>query len=111
MFVVVNPKTWHTLDYKAFDTLGAARRSATCANKRVLARMERDRAKAKKNGLKFNKNSDTYPTYVAMSEEAHEEGHTLVETRNLMKPGKPVMIRKSQLGGCCDPGTERYWSM
>jgi hypothetical protein len=34
----------------------------------------------------------------------------MVETVNLMS-GKKVMIRESEKGGCCDPGTERYWTM
>lgn len=34
----------------------------------------------------------------------------MVETKNLMS-GKTTMIRKSDKGGCCDVGTERYWSM
>ena len=33
-----------------------------------------------------------------------------VEVRNLMS-GKMVKIAKSEEGGCCDPSTERYWSM
>jgi hypothetical protein len=33
-----------------------------------------------------------------------------VEVINLLS-GKPVKIRKSQEGGCCDPSTEKYWSM
>ena len=35
---------------------------------------------------------------------------TEVEVINLMS-GKPVKIRKSERGGCCDPSTELYWSM
>lgn len=35
----------------------------------------------------------------------------MVETTNLMNPGSKVMIRKSELGGCTDPGTERYHTM
>lgn len=35
-----------------------------------------------------------------------------VETTNILgKPGNVVMIRKSLLGTCCDPATERYHSM
>lgn len=32
----------------------------------------------------------------------------MVETTNLLNPGSKVMIRKSDLGGPCDPGTETY---
>jgi len=34
----------------------------------------------------------------------------MVETHNMMN-GKKCMIRKSRLGTCCDPATERYWTM
>jgi len=33
-----------------------------------------------------------------------------VEVINLMS-GKPCKIRRSEVGGPCDPSTERYWSM
>ena len=33
-----------------------------------------------------------------------------VEVRSVMN-GHPVTIRASQVGGPCDPSTERYWSM
>lgn len=33
-----------------------------------------------------------------------------VEVRNLMS-GKMVKIKKSDVGSCVDPSTERYWSM
>ena len=92
-FVVVNTKTWYVLGQ--FETLGAAKRSATCAMKRV----------------KRSKKEEWYD-YVAMSIEEFREGDTLVETRNLLNPDAgPIMIRRSQKGGCCDPGTETYWSM
>jgi hypothetical protein len=36
----------------------------------------------------------------------------LVETRNLLNPSAgPIMIRKSELGTCTDPGTETYHCM
>jgi hypothetical protein len=36
------------------------------------------------------------------------DGYT--STINLIS-GKEVRIKKSEKGGVCDPGTERYWSM
>ena len=51
-----------------------------------------------------------YPTAVIDSAEDFNKNEPLVESTNLMN-GAPIMIPKSQLGGCCDPGTERYWSM
>ncbi len=36
----------------------------------------------------------------------------MVATTNILGvKGNVVMIKKSQLGGCCDPGTERYHCM
>ena len=40
----------------------------------------------------------------------NNEINTMVEVINLMS-NKPVKIRKSELGGPCDPSTELYWSM
>lgn len=34
----------------------------------------------------------------------------MVAVKSLMN-GKDVQIRKSEVGGCCDPSTERYWTM
>ena len=35
-----------------------------------------------------------------------------VETRNLLNPeAGPIKISAADRGGCCDPGTETYWSM
>lgn len=49
--------------------------------------------------------------HVAMAyAEYNEKFNPMVETTNIMS-GKTCMIRKSELGGCTDPGTERYWSM
>ena len=40
----------------------------------------------------------------------YENVDKTVTVKNLMS-GKPVQIRASERGGCCDPSTERYWSM
>jgi hypothetical protein len=55
-------------------------------------------------------NAKRSTTYVVMSQEEFDAADELVESTNLIS-GKVFKIRKSQLGGCCDPGTERYWSM
>lgn len=34
----------------------------------------------------------------------------MITVKSLMN-NKDVQIRKSEVGGCCDPSTERYWSM
>lgn len=53
---------------------------------------------------------EKYPDAVVMSREEFNRTEPIVETKNLMT-GKTIMIRASEKGTCCDPGTERYWSM
>lgn len=86
MFVVVHQKSGHTVG-RPRETLGGARRSATCLNKRKGA-----------------------GTHVAMSLADFRAQDELVEVRNLMS-GNTVMLPKSQVGTCVDPSTERYWCM
>lgn len=52
-----------------------------------------------------------YPKAEVCSRE-HFDNHIdhMVETVNIMTGGK-CMIRASEKGGCCDPGTERYHCM
>ena len=39
-------------------------------------------------------------------------GKEQLKTRNMMNPeAGEVSIDRSDKGGCCDPGTETYWSM
>lgn len=45
---------------------------------------------------------DSYTNYCA--------NEPMVTVKSLMN-GKDVQIRKSEVGGCCDPSTERYWTM
>lgn len=45
---------------------------------------------------------ESYATY--------SENEPNVTVKSLMT-GADVVIRKTQLGGCCDPSTERYWTM
>lgn len=45
---------------------------------------------------------DTYDNMVAKE--------PMVTVKSLMT-GADVQIRKSEVGGCCDPSTERYWTM
>ena len=48
---------------------------------------------------------------LAMEREAYDVGfRKMVETTSLMT-GETVMIDVNSKGGCCDPGTETYWSM
>lgn len=40
----------------------------------------------------------------------YDAADVMVEVKNLQS-GKPALIRKSEVGTCCDPSTERYWQM
>ena len=93
-FLVYNLRNHHI--YKSgFSTLSAAKRSATCAHK--------------KNRKKLYQHLDEY--YQACDEMYfYKHIDKMVTVPNLMS-GKPVEIRESEAGGCCDPSTERYWSM
>lgn len=51
-----------------------------------------------------------YPNATILSLEEFSRTEPMVETVNLMN-GARIMIHKSLKGGCCDPGTERYWTM
>jgi hypothetical protein len=65
---------------------------------------------AKAMATRLNKQYGDTKQWVTMSAAEFDEKHNpMVETTNIMS-GKTVMIRKSEKGGCCDPGTERYWS-
>lgn len=45
---------------------------------------------------------DSYATYL--------KNEPMITVKSLMT-GKEVQIRKTEVGGCCDPSTERYWTM
>ena len=47
---------------------------------------------------------------LATRAEYNEHVDYLVTVKSLMT-GKEVHIRRSDVGGCCDPSRERYWSM
>lgn len=48
--------------------------------------------------------------YAVMTLKEYNEQDTMVTVYNLMS-GKPVQLRKSEVGGPCDPSTERYHCM
>lgn len=92
-FLVYNPDNLHILAH--CETIGGAKRSATKANRRNAQR-ERPRQE----------------TYVAGTREEYDALDIEVETYNMLDPDRrPIKIRKSQKGGCCDPATERYHCM
>lgn len=91
-YVVVNRKTRtaisRTNGMVAYETEAAARAGRT----RLLA-------------------SGRFPDDLeVMGFEAYHRQIPQVEVTNLMS-GDKVTIRADQLGGPCDPSTERYWSM
>jgi len=72
------------------------------------------RAQAAMNRSKFQSGKQRYPAseYQVMTIEEWQEADVMVETINILNPSAgPIMIRKSEQGGCCDPGTERYHCM
>ena len=60
---------------------------------------------------RLNKEYGNVPQWVVMSRADYSAGHDpMVTVYNLMSK-KPVQIRRSEVGGPCDPSTERYWCM
>lgn len=51
-----------------------------------------------------------YPKASIMESELFFQTEPIVIVKSLIN-GQDVELRKSQVGGCCDPSTERYWSM
>ena len=51
-----------------------------------------------------------YPKAIIVTNEEFRTSDPIVIVKNLMS-GLPCQIKKSHQGGCCDPSTERYWSM
>lgn len=91
--VIVHKESWHNTE-KSYRTLGMAQGA-----------MKRTK---KRNG------TPKYPAdqYEAMSIEDWRAQDYEVETVNILNPkAGPIKIRRSQKGGCCDPGTERYHCM
>jgi len=72
------------------------------------------RAQAAMNRSKFRSGAQRWPAadYKVMTIAEWQEADVMVETVNILNPAAgPIMIRKSEKGGCCDPGTERYHCM
>jgi len=75
-------------------------------NQRDIVRTSTERsAKAQLTKLKLDKN-----VWKVVSSKDFYDNEPMVEVKNLLS-GKPVMIRISERGGCCDPSTERFHSM
>lgn len=95
MFVIYNTETerrYHRprqYGYAQFETLRGAKTVAT----------------------RMNKSSGRNSLWVAMSNSDYDEKYNpMVSVINIMS-GVEVLIRKSEVGGCCDPSTERYHCM
>ena len=123
--------SYHMAKTNVFDTLAGAKRSCTAVNKKIAAKNKRDlyiavlhaksyakasrkNAASTKDYVKRTKKEFVGDdrVYVVMDSEEFAKADEMVETYNMLNPhGDKVMIRKSQLGGCCDPATETYHSM
>lgn len=92
--------------YKYFETLGGAKRSLTALKKRAV-----------KNPTAHNYVLREVDNFVAATVEdwqasaAFAYSQEMVETQNILNPGKIIMIRRSEKGTASDPGTETYHSM
>ena len=51
-----------------------------------------------------------YKAFRVITEEERRKTDKIVIVHNLLS-GAPVELRESDVGTCCDPSTERYWSM
>jgi len=74
---------------------------------------KRTLANAQKRGWKldgYRYSPSTLAKLIVGTPEEHIALDDEVEVKNLMS-GNPVKLRRSELGGPCDPSTERYWSM
>jgi len=85
-YLVVNTNTWKIR--RITSTEGGAKRALTAMKKKRIAD----------------------PADEVMDYKTWKEGDVLVPVKNRMS-GNEVLIRRSDVGSCCDPSTERYWSM
>ena len=100
--VVYNRNTKYV--YAVYDTDKGARTAFTRACTRV------NTGKSAKIGGKRVKARDIAELALAPLDTFQNEINQLTTVRSLMT-GAEVTIRESEVGGPCDPSTERYWSM
>lgn len=104
MFVVFHLES---LRSTRFETMGAAKRSCTAQNKKV------NRQNAKR-AARYNEAVPAEVTTYGWTDQDNFDKNInlMTTTYNMLDPTrKPIPIRMSDLGGCCDPATETYHSM
>lgn len=99
--VIYHTETKHI--YKRYDTERGAKAALTRARKGAGLRYMCSFGYGRLKGEKLDKLA-----VATMAEFNELDGWTTV--KNMMS-GKEVKIRESEVGGCTDPSTERYWSM
>ena len=100
--VIYDTETLHVI--KRYDSLRGAKAALTRARKsgsmRYMCSFGYGRMKADR----------IAKLDVCTLSEFVNEKDKMVTVKNLMS-GTEIQIRASERGGCCDPSTERYWSM
>ncbi len=91
---------------KLFNTLRGAKGSLTAMRKRAAANPNSSNWELR-NVDKFV--ASTAEDYQASAAYAYSQ--EMVETQNILNPGKVIMIRRCDKGTASDPGTERYHTM
>lgn len=86
MYIVVNIPTWRPVDSRKYKNVIPAHRNA-------------DRRMKKDPNLDLK----------VITEDAWRAADIDVLVTNIH--GNQCWVRRSDLGSCCDPSTERYWSM
>lgn len=114
-FVVYNVDTKHVLD--TYDTQRGALIGVAAKRKSIKARAEKrisfykmDRKQAER--LRAEAILEASNLFVASREDFNSKIDEDVEVLvTIGGPPRKVKIRASEVGGSCDPSTERYWSM
>ncbi len=92
---------------KRCDTLGGAKRSLTALKKRFALNPTAYNWDLKESGNMIAATREDY-----LASDAYAYSQEMVETINILNPkAGPIMIRRCDKGGPCDPGTERYHTM
>lgn len=60
---------------------------------------------------RINKQFGNTAQYVVLTNTEFDAKHNPFVTVHSLMNGLPVQLLRSEVGGCCDPSTERYWTM